>query len=312
MNKLELLKKQKNLYENILEVLKSGYINNNLSNSLEHSLDELKEVYNMTYSDISEKELKTEACCKNCNNNLLISDNVEYSYQCTECDENFYDFEVDEKIVWYKKNDEGDRKLKSSFYLDISFDKEENDVCIGTDSSSGANYECSSIDELIKSIKDYCYSYLEYEEYSIEYWETDWHRDAGEGMYYDKTFSSYDAAIKKARELFIDNNYASIEVLDSNNEAVYCRDDESEEFYFDDDKISCVDSDVVNKYIDNWTNKKEQTFSGDKLYCSDNNLYIGVDNSTGNCWVEEFNTEKEVQKWLLGKDLNKGGIENEI
>lgn len=142
-----------------------------------------------------------------------------------------------------------------------------------------------------------------HQNFTIEIWETEWHRDAGEGFIYDKKFSDYETAIIEARKLFYDYNYASIEVLNNDGEPVYCHDDESEDFYFKENKLSRVDETIVKKYIDNWANKKDQSFKGNKLYCKDNDIFIGVNNSTNNCWVEEFNSEKDVQYWLLGKNL---------
>lgn len=172
-------------------------------------------------------------------------------------------------------------------------------------------YPCHNLDEFVKSLEFYCNNYLK-EEYTIEIWETDWHRDAGEGYIYDESFSNYDDAISKARELYYDNGYSSIEVLNGNGESVFCCDNLSEDFYFDDDEFSLVDKNVVKEYIENWTNKKEQSFKVEKLYCQENNIYVAVDNSTDNCWVEEFKSEKDAQNWLLGKDLEKGDYENEI
>ena len=108
------------------------------------------------------------------------------------------------------------------------------------------------------------------------------------------------------------NGYSSIEVLNGNGESVFCCDNLSEDFYFDDDEFSLVDKNVVKEYIENWTNKKEQSFKVEKLYCQENNIYVAVDNSTDNCCVEEFKSEKDAQNWLLGKDLEKGDYENEI
>lgn len=303
MDNLEILKKSKISYENILDLLKNRNISEELSEDLQRAASNLKDLYDLTYSNMLNGELTTATCCRNCDNNLLISDNIDYSYQCAECDENYYDFEVDEDIVWYKRNDKEDKKLNSSFYLELSYDNDEKNVIIGTESSSGAKYNCESVEELINNIKNYCYDYLDLEEYSIEFWETDWHRNAGEGLYYHETYSNYEDAIKKARQLFEENNYSSIEVLDNCNEAIYCRDDESEDFYFNGDEFSYVDEKIVSEYIDNWTNKKTQSFKGNKLYCQENDLYVAIDNSSGNCWVEQFKTEKETQNWLLGKDL---------
>lgn len=146
----------------------------------------------------------------------------------------------------------------------------------------------------------------------IEIWETDWHRDAGEGYIYDEIFTDFNSALNTVRKLYDDNNFASIEILNKENEALYCRDDESEEFYFDNEKISLVGEEIVSEYINNWVNHKEQTFKGDLLYCKEDNVYVAIDNTSGNCWVEEFSSEKEVWDWLLEKDLEMGDLGNEI
>ena len=126
-------------------------------------------MYSGAYSNIKNNELKkeqliTDACCKNCNNQLLVSDNIDYSYQCEECDENFYDFEAISDSVWYREEKKEHLELPSSFNLDISFDKDNEIVYIGTESSSGAKYNCSNADEFIKDVEMYCNNYLTYEE----------------------------------------------------------------------------------------------------------------------------------------------------
>ena len=238
---------------------------------------------------------------------------INYSYQCTECDENYYDFEVDTNKVWYKKDLEEDKQLNSSFDLQLNYDYEDKTVYIGTENSSGAKYKCNNIEQLINSIETYCYNYLNYsEKYLIEIWETEWHRDAGEGYVFDESFDNYDEVLNRARQLFEDNNFASIEILDNNGKAIYCRDSESEEFYNDGERISCVDETILNNYIQNWNEHKEQIFNNSRLYCKSGDLFIAIDDTTGNCWTEEFKSEKDAQEWLLGKKIEKGDIENEI
>lgn len=34
---------------------------------------------------------------------------------------------------------------------------------------------------------------------------------------------------------------------------------------------------------------------------AENNLYIGFDNSTGDCWTEEFNSYTKCISWLKGE-----------
>lgn len=307
MSDYDILKNTKNSYESILSILKNSDVSEEKSDDLQKALKTLTELYNSTYLkmvDNNKNGLVTNACCKNCSNNLLISDNIDYSYQCEECDENFYDFEAITNKSWYRKDLDEDEKLNSSFYLHLDYDNKQKNIYIGTETSSGAKYNCTTIGELVSAIEGYCYNYLDYgEEYTIEYWETDWHRDAGEGMIYDKTFYNPEEAIRKARELFYDNSYSSIEVLKRNGESLFCCDNLSEEFYYDNDRICLVDEKVVKEYIDNWSNNKEQSFNSDKLYCREKNKFVAIDNSAGNCWVEEFESEREAQDWLLGKDL---------
>ena len=118
--------------------------------------------------------------------------------------------------------------------------------------------------------------------------------------------------LNRARQLFEDNNFASIEILDNNGKAIYCRDSESEEFYNDGERISCVDETILNNYIQNCNEHKEQIFNNSRLYCKNGDLFIAIDDTTGNCWTEEFKSEKDAQEWLLGKKIEKGDIENEI
>lgn len=36
------------------------------------------------------------------------------------------------------------------------------------------------------------------------------------------------------------------------------------------------------------------------FWCIDGVKYIGIDNSTGDAWTEEFDTFKQCESWLLG------------
>lgn len=36
-------------------------------------------------------------------------------------------------------------------------------------------------------------------------------------------------------------------------------------------------------------------------YTKENGIYIGIDNSTGHAWVEEFNSRRKCLKWLKRK-----------
>lgn len=37
------------------------------------------------------------------------------------------------------------------------------------------------------------------------------------------------------------------------------------------------------------------------FYTKEGDLYIGIDNSDGNAWTEEFKTKKSCLKWLNGE-----------
>lgn len=311
----EVLKETKIAYEYINDILKNSEIimDNEVIEELESTMNTLSIVYNSAHNNLEhpdkEEQLLTDACCKNCNNKLFISENIDYSYQCLECDENFYDFEVNSNNVWYENEKKEKSNMLSSFNLEISYDPTEKMMYIYTEDGSGAKYSCDNVNDFVKNLKFYCENYL-VEQYEIEIWETDWHRDAGESFIYDETFDDYESALNMARKLFDDNNYASIEIFNAKG-VVYCKDNESEEFYYDDEKISYVSNEIVSEYIDNWTNHKEQTFKEDKLYCKDGDCYVAIDDSTNDCWVEQFNSEKEAQNWLLGKDLEED-LDNEI
>ena len=77
MNNYEILKNTKKSYESILELLQNMDVSCEDSKILKKSLDSLEKLYNFTYSNmLKEKEkenLKTDVCCKNCQNKLFIS-----------------------------------------------------------------------------------------------------------------------------------------------------------------------------------------------------------------------------------------------
>ena len=148
--------------------------------------------------------------------------------------------------------------------------------------------------------------------YIIEIWETEDDRDIGESFEYLETFDNKTQAIEKAKHIWNKNDYACIEVVDSlNNDSIFLVDSEEERYFYKDKEVSLVSKEMLNEYINKWTKKEELPISVNLLYCKDGNKYIAIDNSTNNCWVEEFSSEKEVQNWLLKKDLE-GEIDYEI
>lgn len=64
-------------------------------------------------------------------------------------------------------------------------------------------------------------------------------------------------------------------------------------------KIYKVEQKVLNYYIDYWC--RNILDDNRKLlygYDEESGLYIGIDNSTGECWTEEFDSEDACINWL--------------
>lgn len=66
-------------------------------------------------------------------------------------------------------------------------------------------------------------------------------------------------------------------------------------------KIHKVKTNVLNYYIDYW-NRHILDDPRELLYGYDeeSGKYIGIDNTSNDCWVEEFDNEIDVLKWLGG------------
>lgn len=70
-------------------------------------------------------------------------------------------------------------------------------------------------------------------------------------------------------------------------------------------KIHKVGQNVINYYIDYWCRNildddRELLYG----YDEESGIYIGIDNSNGECWVEEFDSENACINWLKGKEKN--------
>lgn len=67
-------------------------------------------------------------------------------------------------------------------------------------------------------------------------------------------------------------------------------------------KIYKVPMNTIRYYIDYWDRHILED-NRRKLYSWDleSGKYIAIDNTTDNCWVEEFDNEIDVLKWLGGK-----------
>lgn len=171
MSDYELLKATKITYNYIEDILKNSEVELDVNkvNKISDITEILNQLYDIAYSNIEndknkEEQLVTDACCKDCNNNLLISDNIDYSYQCKICDENYYAFEAITDNIWYEDERKEYLKLPSSFRLDIYYDKNKGLMYIGTENSSGVKYQCNDTKDFIKNIGIYCDNYLSFDD----------------------------------------------------------------------------------------------------------------------------------------------------
>lgn len=153
-----------------------------------------------------------------------------------------------------------------------------------------------------KSLEDLVNDYKNDKGFFIIFWETELDRDQGYSSDYYRSFNSLDDAIKEAREFFNEGACASLEIINNKNEVYFCCDKESEDFYINGTIISCVDKELLSNYVNNWCEHKELPIKKDLLYCKEDDKFVAVDNSSGNCWTEEFKTEEEVHNWLLGME----------
>lgn len=149
--------------------------------------------------------------------------------------------------------------------------------------------------------KDVLKQYVD--DYRIEMWETEEDRDQGFATSYNEHFTNFNDALKMARSLYGNDELASIMIL-NHDESLYCRDkDTFETFYLNNDQFSKIPPKILRMYIDNCIEHKDLPINEDKIYSDEIcGGYIAVDNSTGDCFVEEFKTERQVHEWLLGKE----------
>lgn len=182
ISNFETLKKAKISYEGINDILKFSNIrmDTETAKELDNAVDILKDLYEIVYSTIKNDpkehiDLQLGTKCPDCDDNLYISDLADYSYLCQNCDKNFYDFEVDDK-VWYSK----------------------------------------------------------------------------------------------------DNNYLNSEMIEK------------------------VDRSIISEYISCWEEGKSLPVDKDMIYAQDGELFIAIDNTSNECYVEEFKTEEDVIKWFNG------------
>lgn len=53
-----------------------------------------------------------------------------------------------------------------------------------------------------------------------------------------------------------------------------------------------------NQVISRWFYDNKDSSIQKKYYYLDGNVYVGIDNSSGDCWVEEFKSKNKCLAWL--------------
>lgn len=124
-----------------------------------------------SYSTIDIKSIEAKINCPHCNNKLLISDSIDYSYLCKECDEYYSDKELNEKnskqienyVINAKENsDTGQKGIEvgsdKNFFqaLDKARNFFENNTCAEVYITNNKNYIC-----YLKNSSEECF-YNEY------------------------------------------------------------------------------------------------------------------------------------------------------
>lgn len=88
-----------------------------------------------------------------------------------------------------------------------------------------------------------------------------------------------------------DKNFYDFEV---NDKVWYLKDNN----YLNSEMIEKVDRSIIGEYISCWEEGKPLPVDKDKIYAQDGDLFIAVDNTSNECYVEEFKTEEDVIKWF--------------
>lgn len=247
-------------------------------------LAELKLSYEKLY------DIRENGCIDHCNGQLpnkliekleIAKSNIEDIYS------EFYRTLDKEKLRVKSLEKDNDEVYISSF---VSGDYETN----------GYGLSCNDVDYYWYEDQDF----LEYDEleniYYIKLWITENDRNQGFADTYYKDFNNLEEAIKDLRTYFYDGNCVCVEIYDENDRLYYACDKDSEDFYINNLKISKINQNLISKYIDEWVNKEELSINDDLVYCEENDeLFVAIDNSTGECYTEEFKDEKDVFKWFL-------------
>ena len=140
------------------------------------------------------------------------------------------------------------------------------------------------------------------ETYSIKIWETEELRNQGLPFDYLKTYYSKEDAIDDAINIMDRFGYTYLEVIKDNDGSVVFGTDGEDHTYYNEseyqNKIYKVTHEELTKYVNDWTDKSLNENHYDLLYCEDNGKFVAVDNSAGDCFVEEFQTEAQAVFWL--------------
>lgn len=88
-----------------------------------------------------------------------------------------------------------------------------------------------------------------------------------------------------------DKNFYDFEV---NDKVWYLKDNN----YLNSEMIEKVDRSIIGEYISCWEEGKPLPVDKDMIYAQDGDLFIAVDNTSNECYVEEFKTEEDVIKWF--------------
>ena len=74
---------------------------------------------------------------------------------------------------------------------------------------------------------------------------------------------------------------------------------EKEFNYFQDKKLG---KKIFNKMLSNFNGTSNHKIPDEKIMFKEGKRFIAVDNSSGDCWTEEFRNYRDAKKYLLGDD----------
>ena len=220
MTYYEILKESKIVYEYLIDILDNSDIQllDNNQGKIKEFLTVISDIYENAYSQTKEY------------NKLLISDLIDYTYLCDNCDENYYYIEVENNNKWYLTNDNNEN-LNKSFNIGLSYNKDTKKLYIGTEDSSGAKYVCNDIDDIKEAVSDYIFEYINYDTFSIKIWETEEYRDAKESIVLDGTYYDLKDAVARLKKVMSRQNYAFAEIENEYGELFYSTDGVNEEYH---------------------------------------------------------------------------------